>query len=439
MGYTNKTDYSSFKLAVENSEIKDAKKAGREVAEKTLQKLGCKPDFVFLFCTAHYRENNGLKKLLDGVWDFLPDNTVLVGGTISGFQNQEGCFARGVTMLAVNYPNMNISVGYGKNSRRNPKKAARKCSKMIKENLENKFENKFENKMLFSFMCPAENIELLGLTRSINTDSKTFGLLAVPIFYIFQKIFQKGLGTEQEFLEELKKYIPDFYFLHSSTVNCINYGTSYQFFNKKVYTESAVVCAIEIDLKPNINYELAAEKIGVDFKVTKTSRDKKIIKKINNKPAFKELLKILDWPSEDLKEDRWLTKFLINPMGFLKNNKIVCRCVVMILGNYIGCFGKVDKEDIFMMHMSQSKIVESTEKALPKKNPIFGFFISCLTRQYFLGIKIFEVNKTLKKYFKEKPFLVIYTAGEGICDIKEEPLFLNGALVSTVFCEDKNV
>ena len=429
---TNKCEYSSFKVAVGTSTKKDAYAAGKEVAESTLKRLGCKPKLVFLFCTIHYAKKNGLKQFLNGVWSVLEEGTILVGGTIAGFQNQDGCFARGATILAINYPHMSISVGYGTNVRRNHKKAARKCYKMLKKDLK----DEHENKMLFSFISSAEGPEVTSFGSNFNVNSKILGRLTLPLFYILQKVFQKGLGTEQEFLEVMKKYLPDYYFLHSSTIDSINYGTSYQFFDKKVLAESGIALAIDLDIKTEINYELAADIIGIDFKVTKISRNKKIIKKINDKPALKELMKLMEWPSEDLKQNRWLTNSLIYPMGFYKNNKIICRGIAMILGNYLGCFGKVENENIFMLKLSQSKIIESVEKTLPKKEPIMGFLIYCVMIQLFLGIKVFEVNKILKNYFKEKPFLVIYTGGEGMCDVNEEPYFLNESIISTILYED---
>ncbi|MBU4341188.1 MAG: hypothetical protein KJ928_01160, partial [Candidatus Altiarchaeota archaeon] len=73
-----------FKAAVGLSRQWDARKAGREVAYKTLEKLGTKPDFFLLFSTIHYEKYGGFKEFLAGVWEILPKGTPLIGGTVAG-------------------------------------------------------------------------------------------------------------------------------------------------------------------------------------------------------------------------------------------------------------------------------------------------------------------------------------------------------------------
>jgi len=82
---TNNCDYSSFKSAVGTSTLKNSYDAGREVAEKTLEKLNDKPDLFLLFATDHYSDNGGFERFLEGAWSILPENTVLAGGTTNGF------------------------------------------------------------------------------------------------------------------------------------------------------------------------------------------------------------------------------------------------------------------------------------------------------------------------------------------------------------------
>ena len=62
-----------FRAAVGLSREWDARKAGREVARDTLEKLGTDPDFFLLFSTIHYEKWGGFKEFLAGVWDVLPE------------------------------------------------------------------------------------------------------------------------------------------------------------------------------------------------------------------------------------------------------------------------------------------------------------------------------------------------------------------------------
>jgi len=91
----------SLKASVGVSRKWDAREAGQEVAKSTLDKLDDKPDFFLLFSTIHYEKQGGLEDLLKGVWDILPEGTPLIGGTVSGFMNNYGCFSRGVSSVGI--------------------------------------------------------------------------------------------------------------------------------------------------------------------------------------------------------------------------------------------------------------------------------------------------------------------------------------------------
>lgn len=122
-----------FEAAVGMSRKWDAREAGREVAESTIRKLHQPPDFFLLFSTIHYEKHGGFQEFLNGVWDVLPEGTPLVGGTAAGFMNNYGCYARGACALAVSDPKMQVTIGVGHNTKRNPRKAARQCIEMMKK------------------------------------------------------------------------------------------------------------------------------------------------------------------------------------------------------------------------------------------------------------------------------------------------------------------
>jgi len=418
-----------LEAAVGTSTKKDAREAGREVAKNTLSKMKSKPDFFLLFPTAHYESQGGFKEFLSGVWEILPEGTPLIGGTMAGFLNHQGVYARGATALAVSYPNMDVTIGYGKNTKRNHKKAAKNCAMMLKNGLK----NNHENKIIFSFISASEIISIPGLKDITNIKSKLLAKTMLPMFSFVQKVFQKGLGNEQEVLEHLTKMLPEFNILHGSAMNSVSLETNYQFFNKKVLTKAALCLAIETDMNFRLEYANAAEKMNIEFKITDMSKNRRIIKKINNKPAFKELQRIMDWQSGELHEDRWLKTFMEFPFMFYKNNKISIRCVGMIVGSYLGFFSKIENEEASMAHMSQSRMVEAVEEVLTCNKPEFGFLTSCINRQAFLGIKVYDVQEKLKRYFKEKPFLLVYAGGEGIRKHGEELEYLNESITSAIF------
>ncbi|MCJ7696842.1 MAG: hypothetical protein MUO73_00720, partial [Thermoplasmata archaeon] len=90
---------SKVEAAVGMSRKWDAREAGREVAETAIKKLSEPPSFFLLFSTIHYEKYGGFQEFLNGVWDVMPKETPLVGGTVTGFINNYGCFSRGASAL----------------------------------------------------------------------------------------------------------------------------------------------------------------------------------------------------------------------------------------------------------------------------------------------------------------------------------------------------
>jgi len=425
----NNSDYSSLKAAVGTSTKKNSYEAGIDVAEKVLKKLKDKPDFILLFCTGDYEKSGGYEKLLEGIWKILPEGTQLVGGLTNGFLNTDGCFAAGVTALAVSYPNMNIVIGSGKNTKRNPKKAANQCIKMIESGLE----NKYTNKILFSFISAIEIPKTKSGESSPIIKSRIMGKIMPGMLSLMQKTSQKGFGREDEILKELSNKLPDFNIIHESTISMINTSLNYQFFNKKVLTESVICLAIESDLNFNMNFANAAEKMDVEFKITKVSKDKHFIKKINRKPAFPEFLRIMNWSEQDLEQTKWVDTTSRYPLSYYKDDNIFLRPILMITGNYLGCLGKIESNNIFMAKMSSSKMIESIDELLTSNNPELGFFVSCVARQGFLGSKVFQIQEKLQQYFQDKPFLLLYGGGEGLKKSGQEVDFLTETITSAIF------
>ena len=423
-------DADDFTVTIKNSKIENSYEAGYEVAKKIMDEHGKKPDFVLLFATSHYNYFGGYKELLRGVWDILPDKTLLIGGEIAGFMNHEDVFAKGVTCLALSNPNMNVSYGTGENIKRNPTGAARKCANMIKKNLS----NKFENKILITLATPANEMNIPGIENVMNFESTALANLLLPLSSIAQKVFQKGLGTDQEVIEEFSNFFPDFGLINIAMINSQTLAMNHQFLNKKVLRETFIAIAIESNLNYHLSYENASILTDKKFKITKLTKDKHIIKEINHKPAFTELKKIMDWsPDNELIEDRWFITTFKNPLAYEYKDKIHLRCIGMKMGEYIGFMNKVENTEITMATMSRNKMVEVVDDILNIEKPKFGFFASCVVRQAFLGIKAFEVHQKIKNYFKNEPFLLVYSGGESIKHPNQDPEYLNLSITSAIF------
>jgi len=426
----NKTDQSSLKTTVGTSTLKNSYDAGREIGEKILKKLNCKPNLVLLFSTLHYEKyDGGLKDLLKGIWSVLPEDTQLAGGTVPGFLNADGCYARGVTALAINYPKMNITIGYGKNTKRNPKKAAKHTVEMIKSNLKNEYKNKF----IFSFIAGGKNPDLPGVKNTNVINSKIKARIMLSMISVMQKVFQIGFGREGEILEHAIKELPDFNIIHSSSYSMPPFKENYQFYNREVLDECALFAAIDTDLDFNIDFATGAEKTNIDFKITQINKNRTMIKKLNNKPPLKEFLYKMGWDYDAFQEFKWSDITSRYPMAYIKNDKIILRPTLMILGNYMGFLTKVEKDNIFITKITQDQMVHAVDEILKPIKAEFGFFTSCIARRDFLGIKVFKVQEKMKEYFKDKDFLLIYSAGEGIYKPEEGFYFLNETITSAIF------
>jgi hypothetical protein len=427
----NQSDYYSFKVAVITSTKKDAYAAGKEVAVKTLEKLGCNPDLFLLFATEHYADNGGFGEFLKGIWEELPDNTPLAGGSVLSFLTNQGCYAQGAVGLAINYPNMNVTIGYGKNTKRNYKKAAKNCLKMIKPNIK----NSYKNKILISFISSTKPAKIPSVKDNNFIGSKLLAKISLSMVSLMEKTVQKGFGREHDILEEIVKTMPDFSLIHASMVGNAPYTRNFQFFKKKVFKDSALLLALESDIPFNMRFETGAQKTDKIFKITKLSRNKKVVKAINNKPAFPELKRIMGWSEKTIEDVKWTDRAVRYPMVYEKNGKLILRPWLTVLGDYLGTTAKIEKNELFIENMTPEKILMATDGVLTGNNPIFGFFSACLSQRDYLGIKVFQVQEKLKQYFQEKPFLLLYVGGEGMYKPDEGLYYLTESLTSVIFHE----
>ena len=429
----NQSNCSSFRAVVESSTKKNSYESGKEIGEKILEKMSDKsPNLILLFCTIDYKDYGGLEKILDGIYSIINKETKLAGGTVPGFINQKGCYASGVTALAIYHEHMNISIGTGKNTKRNPKKAAKKAINQIKSNLT----NQYENKIIFSIISGPKNPNLPGVKNKNIINSKIKSRIVLSMFSFMQKVFQKGFGRERELIEEIIRELPDFYLIHTTSYSKPPYNENYQFHNKKVLDEQAVIVAIETDIKFNLNFATGAEKTDKKLNLTSLNKGKTVIKKINRKPPLEEYIKKMGLTNQEFEEMKWTYINTKHPFGYIKNNKTILRPPLLILGNYMGLLTKIEEEkNIFIADITPEKMISATDEVLTIEKPLFGFFTSCIARRDLLGIKVFKIQEKMKDYFKDRNFLLVYSASEGLYKPDDDFYFLNETITSAIFRE----
>ncbi len=390
----------------------DAREAGREVALSTLEKLdGENPKFFLLFSTIHYEKYGGFQELLNGVWDVLPEGTPLIGGTVAGFMNNYGCYTRGATALAVSYPNMDVAIGVGRNTKRNPQKAARECAMTIKEKLSNsKYKNKFIMDLISSGLVP----QIPGVGRTMIIRSKILGKSALQLLNYSEKILQKGVCKQDEVLKEFTKILPDYYLLSGGATDDVTQLRNYQFFDKEVLSNSICALAINTDINITLTTTHGLLETEKKFRISDLDSTRRIIKSIDGKPAISRLFEILNLRKEDLNEQIFRKIFFL-PIGFKsKNGDLVPTVAGIFLGDYFVVIFQVENEEAVILNLSGQGLLNSIDEniTMPSERVDMVLISSCAMRLLALGKHTYSVYEKLKDKLGDKPFLLYYVAGE---------------------------
>jgi hypothetical protein len=371
---------SEFEAAVGMSRKWDAREAGKEVARSALIKLKAPPSFFLLFSTIHYEKHGGFKEFLDGIWDVLPEGTPLIGGTIAGFINPQGCFIRGATALAVSYLNMDVAVGLGKNTKRNPQKAVLECSKMIKKGLAN---SNYENKFLFEIVSGGKIPQFPGIGRRRVIKSGMTSKMATKLSNFSLTKLQYGVGREEEVLDAFTNEFPDYTIIGGSSIDDNNMIDNYQFFGNNIYTNSIVALGIKTDQDININTTYGLKETSIKINVTKKGKYGRIIHEIDGIPALDGFLKKISWPYDFIDEKDLYRKTFFIPVGYWKENILFPNVLGLFLGKDILCGYKFEGNELSLLSASGKSLINAVDENLNEfksMNNNLGIVVSCAAR-----------------------------------------------------------
>jgi len=425
---SNKTDDSDrpdFEAAVGMSRKWDAREAGREVAETTIQKLHNPPDFFLLFSTIHYETHGGFQEFLNGVWDVLPKDTPLIGGTVAGFMTKEGVFSRGAVAVGIS-GNFNVEKTYARGTRKNPKHVA----KVVSESLDR------ENSLLLTFL-PGPSMPNVGKDKLIVTKSKTMVAIAPKALEISTVHLNKGVGREMEVLENLSKLVKSD-IIGSSTIDDNRYNDNYQFFDRNYFSDSLVVLGID-----NINFHLDTIKTMPIpekwYDVTNKKTFGHILKKIDGKSALSVYLDERGYSSDLIFDapDLVHRRFVFVPV-LTKDEYggIHPRCPGTFYGESLGFGHPIFNQVGFSL--TDGKYINDQFQEFIKKfdqnKTQFLLMFSCAVLFEALGLGTFRIYENLKKEFK-KDFLILFGGGEVISEksTNEGPKILEMSLTGVGF------
>lgn len=408
---------AELEAAVGMSRKWDAREAGREVARSTIEKLSRPPDFFLLFSTIHYRNHgrnhNGFIELLDGVWDVLPRGTPLVGGTIAAFINNHGCFSRGVTGLAVSYPNMNVALGAGRNIKIQPRKAAVHCANMIKKCLSR---SDYGNKLLINVLSGPTIPELPFIGRKNFVKSKFFGSLASRVGINIFPFFGHGLGKEDSVVDNLVRLLPNYCFVGGSTLDTGEMLANYQFIGDQVLKNSVVALGVDIDKPFFLKTMIGAHQLDLKFDITSSICNNRVITGIDNKPAKQRFLDILKINEEQFKDLGVFYYKTSNYFPITFEGKEKCTTgVAGFFGDDIVLGHRARGRKVKLMSITGKEVLDVVDKTF-QDAPVgfFPFVFMSMSNIFFnmLGEKSFFIKNKLDEYLKNIPYLLVSFATE---------------------------
>jgi len=398
-----------FKASVAVSRQWDGKRVGQELVDK-IRDDDVDPDFILLFSTIHYEGE--FQKFLDILKDEFPD-APLVGGTVAGFMCQEGCYTRGVSAMVVEYENMDVAVGVGHNTKRNPERAAEKCFETIKGKLS---ESEFENKFTFSFISSSLGLDLPFLGNRKVIKSRFLGKIFIKLFPIISWVFQKGIGKERELMERAKEITPNYKAIFGSCMDRMDFLRNYQFFQGEVYENSVVSLGLSSSIKFDVGSFTGMEETKRKLKVTEKSYQSRIIKEFNGEPAAEEYLNAMGCAKDYLTEEKIYDVAPYFPIGYIKNDKLRAAVVGYLLGENIMTSYKNEKDELSILSVSGEKLLNAINESFHQdknKKKVLSLSVSCATILYTLGKGVYEAKNIIEREMNGEPFLVLYMAGEG--------------------------
>lgn len=420
-------DSSKFKVSIVVSRKWDGSEVAKEITQKIMKNTSNPPKFILLFTTIHYK--NEFKKLLNEIKEKFSISP-LVGCTVAGFMTQDGCYTRGVTALAVDYTNMDIFIGIGHNTKKNPEEAAKNCAKTIIDGLEN---SKYKENFILQLVSGATVPEFPGVGKSFVLKGKIKSSIAAKLIETSTKKMQKGIGREEEILEKISKLLKDTQIISASSCDDMSVSENYQFYDEKIFTNSIIAICLNTDKKIEINYNHGFHKFSDDkLKITSESFNNRIVKKIDNKDAVSEFTKKVNW-SENTFENiiNRKTSFynlptVYFPLGFeYADGTLAPAAVGAILGKGFSFNYKIRSEDLYVLTATGKDIVNSFDKHTTRDSD-FIFGISCVGNLVTLGDNIFTIQEKIKN--KLNNFLILFTLGEGVyIPSEEESKFFNEA------------
>ncbi len=415
---------SELKSSVVCTRLRKSREAGRELANKTLLKLGTTPNFIILITTIHYKKLGGFNEFLAGIYDVFPKTVRLVGATAAGFITPEGCFTFGATLVGVRCDEMHFSCAVAEHMRRNPKLAGHKLGVKIRRELDgSSYPHAFA--IHISSGPKAYNLPGLKLQRIIRTENHTINKIMSTLTSLSLNISGRFLGLGIPFFEdamgEIYKELCDYSAVGFGSIDDNSLIYNYQFLDNKVFTDSIVLLGVKSNYNFNISTSFGFKKTDKILDVTSVGLGGAEIKTIEGHPAMPWMAEKFGWGKWFFDDVKFYRRSLFTPFM----SSYVCPITKQVI-NYIQVLGWVFGDSIILgikcvdgklnlLSASGKSIIDSVDKSVDNISGLdsrLGFIISCSARLETLGPHVYDVYDRLVKHFGSTPFVVVYAGGE---------------------------
>lgn len=383
------------------------KSDGVSVAEDLLKKqtqVSHQPKALFLFTTIHYEKE--FSNILSSIKQMFK-HTPLIGGSVSGFMTEEGCFTRGAVLLSLSGDQLAVSAAMGKNTKKNPRKAVQQIIEGIEK------QTPYENNVLVEFASTAVIPHLPGIGQKNVILSTTVGNQLQKFVPLMNK-FNYGYDRADEILDFLAESYEDRLIIGGCTMDDNKMLVNYQFFNDQ-YKENSLV-ALNLSFPNDIGFEniLGFKPLDKTFTITDLSKDKHVIKKIDGESARNRLFDELNIELTEPKRTHQLfKKSFYYPLGYKKNDIWHSSVIGIIYGDNLIFGSQIKNKELTLLSLSVGSIYQNIKnhlKDLEKKDLSFLFGFACETFLETLGGRIYHIQKEFKQI--NTPFLVVFLSGE---------------------------
>ena len=399
----------NIKVKVGMSRKWDARDAGREVIESMLQDFEDNPSVVILFSTIHYEKYGGFEELLKGAREVLPKNTLIIGGTVSGFMNNFGCYTRGVSSIIISSEDIEFNVGLGNDTKKNPQKAVDQVYDQLKKN------KKYSNNVNIEILPTAVIPKLPGIGQKNVIFSKKMGNSFIKLLPAMARL-NYGFDRADEILELLAKRFQDDIIIGGCTMDDNKMLKNFQFYNMDVKENSLLLLSLSTPMKIHVETILGYKILDTNFSIQHISKDEHVINQIDGKGARTALFEKLKISIDEIDSVYQLYKnAFYYPLGFKKDGLWHAGMIGLIYGENLIFGNQIKNNQLTLLSLSIEKIYENISKSIDniKKHDlhfIFGF--SCETFIETLGKNIYHIHHLFDEL--NLPFLIPFVAGESI-------------------------